>query len=220
MISIGREFEWDFSLEKSLFSVVVMLHSFGPLLAEIARDSVIISVLTLWQKAHMYFAIQFCKCFAPLICCHIFAVKGSVSSGIILCFSNTPFHTILFFMVKASLGRMTINHDSKMVSVPGALVSFYRPSFWLAISTSWQWMVISLTVPWGHVNQPSALLSEGTEMGLHMLHSVGLTDDTREVLLILYQCPQNLFLSLISEVSTDEQGCGGRPAGCSTHQVV
>lgn len=180
-----------------------MLHSFGHLLVETARDSVIISVLTLWQKAHVYFTIQFCKCFAPLICCHIFTVKDSGSSGISLCFSNTWFHAILLFMVKASSGGMTINHYSKTVSVPEALVSFYRPSFWLAISTSRQWMVISLTVPWGHVNQPSALLSEGIKTGLCTLHGAGLTDDPREVLLILYQCPQNLFLSLTSEVSTD-----------------
>ena len=77
-------------------------------------------------------------------------------------------------MVRASLGRMTINHDSEMVSVPEALISFYRPSLWLAISTSRQWMVISLTVRWGHVNQPSVLLSEGIKMGLHKLHSGGL----------------------------------------------
>lgn len=43
-----------------------------------------------------------------------------------------------------------------------------------------------------------------------MLHSVRLTDDPREELLILYQYPQNLFLSLTSEVSTDKQGCRGQ----------
>lgn len=136
-------------------------------------------------------------------------VKDSGLSGISLCFSNTWFHAILLFMVKASSGRK-INHYSVMVSVPEALISFYRPSFWLAMSTSRQWMVISLTVPWGHVNQSSASLSEGIKMGLHMLHSVRLTDDPREELLILYQCPQNLFLSLTLEVSTDKQGCRGQ----------
>lgn len=192
-----------------------MLHSFGRLLTEIARDSVTVPVLTLWQKAYVYFTIHFCKCFAPLICFHIFTVKDSGLSGIRLCISNTWFHTTVLFMVKASLGGMTINHDSKMVLVPEALLSFYRPSLWLAISTSRQWMVISLTVPWGHVNQPSALLSVGIKMELRTPHNVGRTDDPREVPLILYWCPQNLLPSLISEVSTDEQErcCGLTPAG-------
>lgn len=84
-----------------------------------------------------------------------------------LMFLNTWFHILLLFMVKASLRRMTITHDTKMVSVPEALVSFYRPSFWLTISISRQWMAISLIVPWSHVNHPLALLSEGIKMGLH-----------------------------------------------------
>lgn len=156
--------------------------------------------------------MQLCKCFAPLIRCYIFTIKDSGSFEIGLCFSNTWFYIIPLFMVKASLGRATINHDSKMSSVPEALVSSHRPSFWLGISTNRQWMVISLTVPWSHVNQPSAVLSEDIKMGLYMLHSVGLTDDPREVLLILCQCPQNLFPSLISEVSMDEQRCRGQLA--------
>lgn len=119
-------------------------------------------------------------------------------------------------MVKALLGGMTINH-SKLVSVPGALVS-YGPPFWLAASTSTQRMAISLTVPWGHVNQPLAFLSEGIKKGFHMACGVGLMDNPTAVLYTISSVPRTHFFLRFQRYPTAEQCCGGQLAALHTSE--
>lgn len=119
-------------------------------------------------------------------------------------------------MVKALLRGLTINH-SKLVSVPGALIS-YRPPFWLAAGINTQRMAISLTVPWGHVDQPSAFLSEGIKKGFHMLRGAGLMDNPTAVLWTISSVPRTCFFHRFQRYPTAEQRCGGQLAVLHTRE--